>query len=57
MNDREVAIILGAFKSAGLSTDDAVKKAIENGLKQVRREKYHDRHKNNEKNYMEAICK
>ena len=46
---REVAIILGAFKCAGLVADEAVEKAIISGLKQVRNEKYHDRHKNDKK--------
>lgn len=47
---REVSIILGAFKAAGISTDDAVRNAIENGLKQIRRQKYADSHKKEEIN-------
>ena len=46
---REVNIILGAFKNAGLVADEAVERAIISGLKQVRIEKYNDRHKNDKK--------
>ncbi len=53
---REVSIILGAFKTAGLSTDDAVRNAIENGLKQVRRQKYADRHKEEIHVRTKSIC-
>lgn len=44
---REISIILDAFKSAGLTVNDTVEKAIASGLKQVREEKYHDRSKKN----------
>ncbi len=39
----EVEIVLKVFRDVGLATNDAVKKAIGDGLKQIRREQYKER--------------